>query len=162
MYACQANFSFSLIIAILFASSAFIFGYIAERNSVAVFRAPSVACTYSLWLILITTVGYGDYFPQTPLGRIIIFLVAIWGTFIASITVVVVANIIKIEKKEKEGSIVIQKLYIRSEVRESGQTHRIFSANEESLLQTRFLKTWKISHRGEKGEEIVQQVAEKA
>ena len=114
-----------MLISILFASSAFIFGYmvyLAERNSAAVFCAASVACTYSnaLWLILmtITTVGYGDYFPQTPLGRIIIFLVAIWGTFIVSITVVVVANTLKMEKKEKEASIVIQKLYIRSEVRE--------------------------------------------
>ena len=43
----------------------------------------------------ITTVGYGDYFPQTPLGRFIIFLVAIWGTFIVSIMVVVVANTLK-------------------------------------------------------------------
>jgi voltage-gated potassium channel len=63
----------------------------------------SVSCTYSnaLWLILmtITTVGYGDYFPQTPLGRFIIFFVAIWGTFIVSIMVVVVSNTLKMEKK---------------------------------------------------------------
>lgn len=65
----------------------------------------------------ITTVGYGDYFPQTPLGRLIIFLVAIWGTFIVSIMVVVVSNTLKMEKKEKEASIVIRKLAVREEVR---------------------------------------------
>lgn len=131
MYGCQANFSFSLkclfkdnplmLIVILFSSSALIFSYavyLAERNISLVVCEPNVACTFgnALWLVLmtITTVGYGDYFPQTPLGRIIIFMVAVWGTFIVSITVVVVSNTLKMEKKEKEASIVIQKLYIRA------------------------------------------------
>lgn len=68
----------------------------------------------------ITTVGYGDYYPQTPLGRFIIFFVAIWGTFIVSIMVVVVSNTLKMEKKEKEASIVIRKLAIREHVRQVG------------------------------------------
>jgi voltage-gated potassium channel len=56
-----------------------------------------MACTNyhnAFWLILITTttVGYGDYYPQTPLGRIIILFVAIWGTLIVSVMVVVVSN----------------------------------------------------------------------
>lgn len=59
--------------------------------------SPNTICNdflNSFWLVLmtITTVGYGDYFPQTPLGRIIILVVAVWGTFIVSIMVVVVSN----------------------------------------------------------------------
>ncbi len=48
----------------------------------------------SLWLIVstITTVGYGDYFPHTPLGRFLILFVTICGTFLVMIMVVVVAN----------------------------------------------------------------------
>jgi hypothetical protein len=46
----------------------------------------------------ITTVGYGDYFPHTSIGRIIILIVAIWGTFIVSMMVVVVSNTLTMEK----------------------------------------------------------------
>ena len=45
-----------------------------------------------------TTVGYGDYFPQTPLGRIIILFVPIWGTLNVSIMFVVVTNTLSMEK----------------------------------------------------------------
>jgi hypothetical protein len=39
-----------------------------------------------------TTVGYGDYYPVTYPGRIIIFLVAIWGVFLMSLLVVALNN----------------------------------------------------------------------
>lgn len=50
----------------------------------------------ALWLVLITTttVGYGEYSPNTPLGRVIIMFVAIWGTLIVSLMVVVVSNML--------------------------------------------------------------------
>ena len=58
-------------------------------------------------IITITTVGYGDYFPQTNFGRIIILFVALWGTFIVSIMVVVVANTLSMEKNEKRTLLII-------------------------------------------------------
>ena len=116
MYGCKSDFAFSfkvlfkdnplLLIVIMFTSSSLIFGYaiyLAERSlSVGIYE-PQVANNFAnaLWLILvtITTVGYGDYYPQTILGRLIIFIVAIWGTFIVSIMVVVVSNTLKIDKR---------------------------------------------------------------
>ena len=46
------------------------------------------------WCIIITmtTVGYGDYFPTTLLGRIVIFITSIWGVFIVSMLVVALTN----------------------------------------------------------------------
>ncbi len=72
----------------------------------------------SLWLILmtITTVGYGDYFPHTAIGRIIILIVAIWGTFIVSMMVVVVSNTLTMEKNQKRTSIIINKLELRKDI----------------------------------------------
>ncbi len=66
----------------------------------------------SLWLILITTttVGYGDYFPQTPLGRVIILFVAIWGTLIVSIMLVVVTNTLSMDKSEIRTAKILDKL----------------------------------------------------
>jgi hypothetical protein len=71
-----------------------------------------------LILITITTVGYGDYYPQTPLGRIIILFVAIWGTFIVSIMVVVVSNTLNMEKNERRTSKILNKLNLREELKE--------------------------------------------
>lgn len=112
MYGCRADYSYSLkcifkdhplkLICIFYIFSATVFAYlvyIAERK--LVFSEEGIdklsACTdypNALWLILMTTttVGYGDYYPQTPLGRIIILFVAIWGTLTVSIMVVVVSN----------------------------------------------------------------------
>lgn len=110
MYGCKANFSFSLkcmfkdnplmLIGIFFTISSIIFAfqiYLVERRAAHLSDNPKGMCnnfTNALWLVLmtITTVGYGDYFPHTFIGRIIILIVAIWGTFIVSMMVVVVSN----------------------------------------------------------------------
>jgi len=41
----------------------------------------------SMWCVIITmaTVGYGDFVPQTFLGRIIAVLACIWGNFLISL-----------------------------------------------------------------------------
>ena len=46
------------------------------------------------WCIIITmtTIGYGDYFPRTILGRSIIVLASISGVFMVSILVVALTN----------------------------------------------------------------------
>lgn len=50
--------------------------------------------TNTMWNIIITmtTVGYGDFFPRTDLGRLIIFLVCIVGIFVLSVMVVTLTN----------------------------------------------------------------------
>jgi hypothetical protein len=89
-----------ILIGIFFAVSAMIFAfqiYLVERRA-AILSDNNDAFPNNymnaLWLVLmtITTVGYGDYFPHTAIGRIIILIVAIWGTFIVSMMVVVVSN----------------------------------------------------------------------
>ena len=116
MYGCKADFSFSLkcmfkdnpliLIGVFFTISSMIFAfqiYLVERRAAYLADNPGYMCNNypnSLWLVLmtITTVGYGDYFPHTSIGRIIILIVAIWGTFIVSMMVVVVSNTLTMEK----------------------------------------------------------------
>jgi voltage-gated potassium channel len=47
-----------------------------------------------IWMTMttMTTVGYGDYVPQTPVGRIIGSLCITWGALILSVTVVVLTS----------------------------------------------------------------------
>jgi hypothetical protein len=65
-----------------------------------------------------TTVGFGDYYPSTPFGRMIILFVVIWGIFIVSI-MVVVTNTLLMDKTEKKTLIVIKRLEISGHLREA-------------------------------------------
>ena len=56
-----------------------------------------------IWLTLITltTVGYGDIPPCTTFGRLILMTVAIWGSFIMSLLVVVIQSVFELPVEEK-------------------------------------------------------------
>ena len=56
----------------------------------------------SIWTIILTltTVGYGDFYPRTFIGRLIIFIVCIWGMCIVSIMVVSLHSILIMGKQE--------------------------------------------------------------
>jgi len=43
-----------------------------------------------MWLIVLTmtTVGYGDFFPRTHMGRFVVVLACFWGIFLVSMMVV--------------------------------------------------------------------------
>jgi potassium intermediate/small conductance calcium-activated channel subfamily N protein 2 len=49
-----------------------------------------------MWNVLITmtTVGYGDFYPKSHLGRMIGIIVAFWGVFYVSLFVVALNNIL--------------------------------------------------------------------
>jgi len=57
-----------------------------------------------IWLTIITmtTVGYGDYFPRTLIGRGLITIIAIWGNFLLAMLVVTLMNTVTMEKPEEK------------------------------------------------------------
>mmetsp|Transcript_6468 Transcript_6468/g.581 ORF Transcript_6468/g.581 Transcript_6468/m.581 type:complete len:81 (+) Transcript_6468:427-669(+) len=61
------------------------------------------------WCIIITmtTVGYGDYYPATMPGRIVIFITSIWGVFLVSMMVVALTNTLKMDISESKTYNVI-------------------------------------------------------
>jgi potassium intermediate/small conductance calcium-activated channel subfamily N protein 2 len=44
-----------------------------------------------------TTVGYGDFYPRTLIGRIIDTLLVVWGVFIVSLMVVLLTNTLNMD-----------------------------------------------------------------
>lgn len=54
----------------------------------------------AIWLTIIsmTTVGYGDFYPRTLIGRLIDVVLVIWGTFIVSIMVVALTNTLNMDQ----------------------------------------------------------------
>lgn len=54
------------------------------------------------WCIIITmtTIGYGDYYPCTVPGRVVIFVTSIWGVFLVSILVIALNNTLQMDGSE--------------------------------------------------------------
>jgi hypothetical protein len=87
--------------------SVFILGYsirIAERPALkAVNGWTNVSFIHHFYLVIITmtTVGFGDFFPITALGKMITVLNAFWGGFIISLLIVSVNEIFSLSIPQK-------------------------------------------------------------
>jgi hypothetical protein len=75
----------------------------------------------AVWLTIIsmTTVGFGDLFPRTLIGRIIDVIVIIWGLFIVSLMVVVMTNSLNISQAERRALIILTRLEAKKELKEA-------------------------------------------
>jgi len=63
----------------------------------------------SMWLIIVTlaTVGYGEFFLKTFLGRFVGFIVCFWGTFVVSYFVVTVTNMLTFAPPEEKSYVLL-------------------------------------------------------
>lgn len=66
----------------------------------------------SLWNVVVTmtTVGYGDFFPKTLMGRLIGILICFWGVVVVSIFVVTLTNMLTFEPSEEKTYSLLQRL----------------------------------------------------
>lgn len=56
----------------------------------------------SMWcsFITISTVGYGDIFPVSTMGKIICAIIMFWGNFLISLIIVSLANLVEFGRQE--------------------------------------------------------------
>ena len=59
-------------------------------------------CYVYLVVVTLTTVGYGDITAKSMLGKTVIMISAIWGAFIISLIVLVVASVFDLKKQQKK------------------------------------------------------------
>lgn len=64
-----------------------------------------------------TTVGYGDIYPKSDLGRITGIIICIWGVFIVSVFVVTLTNLLDFEKNEDKTYQLLYKLKYKEKLR---------------------------------------------
>jgi len=78
----------------------------------------------SFWYIIVTqvTLGYGDFYARTDLGRFIILLVCIVGTFVISMMVVTLTNSLMTNSLESKAITVLQRILIRKKMIEEAGT----------------------------------------
>lgn len=55
-----------------------------------------------MWYVIVTmaTVGYGDYWPTSYLGRIVGMISCFWGVFTLSTMVVILNNLLEFSEPE--------------------------------------------------------------
>jgi hypothetical protein len=69
-----------------------------------------------MWCVIVTmtTVGFGDIYPRTLPGRIVIFLVSLVGVVVVSIVVVTIQNILMMSPLESKACTIIKKIQIKT------------------------------------------------
>lgn len=73
----------------------------------------------SCWLVVLTmtTVGYGDFFPVTMFGRIVMTICCLWGITVVSLVVVTVQNVMNLSGFEGAALLVMQRLSRRQAIK---------------------------------------------
>ena len=69
----------------------------------------------AVWLIIITmtTVGFGDYFARSHIGRICSVMSIFWGIFLTSLMVVTLTNSMSLDAKESRAFNILYRLKAR-------------------------------------------------
>lgn len=70
----------------------------------------SINNAFWVTLITMTTVGYGDFFPKSNIGRFIGILIAFWGVAFVSLFVVTLTNLLLFQNGEEKSFILLQRL----------------------------------------------------
>jgi hypothetical protein len=101
----------------------FEYGYTSDPGAAAGLKAvknPNFKTyTDTFWVIIITmmTVGYGDIYPSTHLGRVISFLAALTGMLIVSLLIISLSYVVEFSPKEKKAHNLIRKLEANNEMK---------------------------------------------
>lgn len=70
-------------------------------------------------IITITTVGFGDYYPRSAMGRFVVVFSSIFGMSIVSMMVVTITNTLSLSTFEERAQTVLSKLVIKDKIRKS-------------------------------------------
>ena len=138
------------LVGILIVLSILIFGF-AIRNVELGFMKYKSTSTFQDWskawngfwcvMVTILTVGYGDFYPSTVLGRVIAVISCLWGTFLISLMVVSLTITVEFTAQEQKAyeSIKKREMYMRLkkkglELIRSAYKAKLYSTNIEIMM----------------------------
>jgi len=74
-----------------------------------------------MWYVIVTmsTVGYGDFWPTSNLGRIVGMISCFWGVFTLSTMVVILNNLLEFTEEEQKSYDLLMKMKRKDELKAS-------------------------------------------
>ena len=93
----------------------------------------------SMWLIVLTmtTVGYGDFYPRTHMGRFVVVLACFWGVFLVSMMVVTLTVSSEFTKGESRAYDILFRLNAKEQAKKRA-SYVLKSALQLFVLQRKF------------------------
>jgi len=68
-------------------------------------------------IVTLTTIGYGDYYPKSIMGRVVGVMDSFWGVFIVSFFVVTLNNMLTFSANEEKAYNLLQRLYYKQHLK---------------------------------------------
>ena len=128
-FKCLFNTRPLFFLVVIFITMLFVFGEMVRLSEEDVPSSNLGIFGNSLWCVMITmgTVGYGDYFPQTYLGRIILFFASITGIIVASLLILTLSTYLSMQMSENKAHITMHRLVLRDKMEElaKGVMHKV-------------------------------------
>lgn len=75
------------------------------------------------FFVIITTVGYGDYFPVSNLGRILVVIISLVGIVLVSLIIMTLQNYLKFESKEERSKLFVDRLASKNQIMEEASNY---------------------------------------
>ena len=110
-----------------FVSFALVVPLLALAYCVRIFERPLMPVTNQnfdsfgncMWFLIVTmaTVGFGDYWPTSYLGRIVGMLSCFWGVFTLSTMVVILNNLLEFTEGERKSFDLLMKMKCKDELK---------------------------------------------
>jgi hypothetical protein len=117
-FKCLFNTRPLFFLVVIFITMLFVFGEMVRLSEEDVPSSTLGIFGNSLWCVMITmgTVGYGDYYPQTYLGRVILFFAAITGIIVASLLILTLSTYLSMKMSENKAHITMHRLVLRDKM----------------------------------------------
>ena len=103
-----------------------------------------------LWFVAMTmtTVGYGDMFPITLMGKLFSFIICLFGSFFISLSFVSLLKMITLNQQQNRALCLIQTLSLKQRLKHIAadiivNTFRLNSYLSKNRLNTKIYSTYK-------------------
>ena len=85
-------------------------------------------------MITLTTVGYGDFYPKSHMGRFIAVLIGFWGVFFVSLFVVALNSIMTLDSAEGKAILLLKRVRYKDNLK-SESAGMLISSYRMKLLR---------------------------